>query len=197
MGSLLTNSLASGAANAFLTLRVGLMAQAYCAPLQRPEHAAVRRSATVRAAGQLGQLVREAGSSVSQAVYGRMRDAVSQTAQSAVDSVRQSGQTVVDATRDAARSAASTSGAWVDQATGKLHQATLQVADHTARRRCGTAQHPAGHAADTRQAARPSWPEEETLSQRTGLQSLHATRSRCVAFAPSEACDLHGRTAAA
>ncbi|MBP7351884.1 MAG: DUF697 domain-containing protein [Comamonas sp.] len=133
MGSLLTNSLASGAANAFLTLRVGLMAQAYCAPLQRPERAAVRRSATVRAAGQLGQLVREAGSSVSQAVYGRMRDAVSQTAQSTVDSVRQSGQTMVDATRDAARSAASTSGAWVDQATGKLHKATLQVADHTAR----------------------------------------------------------------
>ena len=133
MGSLLTNSLASGAANAFLTLRVGLMAQAYCAPQQRPERAAVRHSATVRAASQLGQLVREAGSQVSQAVYGRMRDAVASTAQSTVDSVRHTGQTMVDATKDAARSAASTSGAWVDHATDKLQQATLQVADHTAR----------------------------------------------------------------
>lgn len=133
MGSLLTNSLASGAANAFLTLRVGMVAQAYCAPLQQPERASVRHSATVRAASQLGQLVRDAGSRVSQAVYGRMRDAVSHTAQSTVDSVRQAGQGVVDATKGAARAAASTSGAWVDQATGKLQQATLQVADHTAR----------------------------------------------------------------
>ncbi|MEG3002914.1 MAG: DUF697 domain-containing protein [Comamonas sp.] len=133
MGSLLTNSLASGAANAFLTLRVGLMAQAYCAPQQRPERAAVRHSATVRAASQLGQLVREAGSQVSQAVYGRMRDAVASTAQSTVDSVRHTGQSMVDATKGAARSAASTSGAWVDHATDKLQQATLQVADHTAR----------------------------------------------------------------
>ena len=133
MGHLLTNSLASGAANAFLTLRVGLIAQAYCAPQQSPERASVRHSATARAAGQLGQLVRDAGGQVSQAVYGRMRDAVSHTAQSTVDSVRQTGQNMVDVTKGAARSAASTSGAWVDQATDKLQQATLQVADHTAR----------------------------------------------------------------
>ncbi|MDR3005802.1 MAG: YcjF family protein [Acidovorax sp.] len=133
VGNLLTNSLASGAANAFLTLRVGLVAQAYCAPLLQPERASVRHSATVRAAGQLGQLVREVGGRVSQAVYGRIRDAVSHTAQSTVNSVRQAGQGVASATKDAARSAASTSGAWVDQATDKLQQATLQVADHTAR----------------------------------------------------------------
>lgn len=133
MGSLLTNSLASGAANAFLTLRVGLIAQAYCAPLLRPERSTVRHSATVRAASQLGQLVRDAGSKVTQAVYGRVRDTVSDTAQSAVNSVRHSGQAVVDATKGAARSAAHTSGAWVDHATDKLQQATLQVADHTAR----------------------------------------------------------------
>lgn len=133
LGSLLTNSLASGAANAFLTLRVGLIAQAYCAPLQRPERASVRHSATVRAASQLGQLVREAGGQVSQAVYGRLRDAVAHTAQATADSVRSTGQGMVDATKDAARTAASTSGAWVDQATDKLQQATLQVADHTAR----------------------------------------------------------------
>ena len=112
---------------------MGLIAQAYCAPLQRPERASVRHSATVRAASQLGQLVREAGGQVSQAVYGRLRDAVAHTAQATADSVRSTGQGMVDATKDAARTAASTSGAWVDQATDKLQQATLQVADHTAR----------------------------------------------------------------
>lgn len=129
MGSLLTNSLASGAANAFLTLRVGLIAQAYCAPLQTPERATVRHAAVVRAASMLGQIVRDAGSRVSQAVYARMRSAVGQTAQSAVDGVRHAGQSVADA----ARSAASTSGQWVDQATDKLQQATLATADGTAR----------------------------------------------------------------
>lgn len=129
MGSLLTNSLASGAANAFLTLRVGMVAQAYCAPLHQPLREAVRHSATLRAAGLLGQIVRDASSRLSQAVYGRLRDAVGRSAQSAVDGVRHAGQGVAGA----ARSAASTSGEWVDQAGDKLQQATLATADSTAR----------------------------------------------------------------
>ena len=133
IGSLLTNSLASGAANAFLTLRVGLIAQGYCAPMQRPQRSTLRHSATVRAAAQLGQLVRETGSKIRQAVYGRMRDAITQTAQSTVDGVRQTSQSVADATRHAARAASDATGAWVEQAGDKLQQATLQVADRTAR----------------------------------------------------------------
>lgn len=129
MGHLLTNSLASGAANAFLTLRVGLMAQAYCAPLQRPQRATVRHNATLQAAGLLGQIVRDAGSQVTQAVYGRIKGAVAQGAQSAVDGVRQAGSSVADA----ARAAGSSTGEWVDHASDKLQQATLSAADHTAR----------------------------------------------------------------
>ena len=129
MGGLLTNSLASGAANAFLTLRVGLITQAYCAPLQTPERAQVCHSATVRAAGLLGQIVRDAGSRVSQAVVARMRNAVAQTTQSAVDGVRSAGHSVADATR----AAAATSGQWVDQTKDKIQQATLATADSTAR----------------------------------------------------------------
>ena len=129
LGSLLTNSLASGAANAFLTLRVGLMAQAYCAPLQKPVRTTVRHSATVRAAAMLGQIVRDAGSQVSQAVYGRMKQAVSHSVQSTTESVRQAGSSVADA----ARAASHTTTAWIEQAGDTLQHTTLAAADATAR----------------------------------------------------------------
>ena len=129
LGSLLTNSLASGAANAFLTLRVGLMAQAYCAPLQKPVRATVRHSATVRAAAMLGQIVRDAGSQVSQAVYGRMKQAVSHSVQFTTESVRQAGSSVADA----ARAASHTTTAWIEQAADTLQHTTLAAADATAR----------------------------------------------------------------
>ncbi|MCY7307421.1 MAG: YcjF family protein [Rhodoferax sp.] len=48
IGSLLTNSLADGAANAFLTLRVGLIAKAYCAPMIEPQIGLIRRSASIQ-----------------------------------------------------------------------------------------------------------------------------------------------------
>lgn len=92
VGSLLVNSLASGSANAFLTLRVGLMACAYCAPLHQPVQASIRTSATVRAAQLLGQLVKDGASRISQAVVGKLKSTVVQTAQDAAASVRDSAQ---------------------------------------------------------------------------------------------------------
>ncbi|NIP57058.1 MAG: DUF697 domain-containing protein, partial [Gemmatimonadetes bacterium] len=45
------NSVTSGTANAFLTLRVGIIAQEYSRALVRPERSTLRRSAIARAAG--------------------------------------------------------------------------------------------------------------------------------------------------
>lgn len=101
MGSLLTNSLASGAANAFLTLRVGLVADAYCAPQQAPERSTIRASATRRAAQLLGRIVKDSSAQVTQAVYGRIKHGVVSTAQAAADSVKQAGRSVSDATQSA------------------------------------------------------------------------------------------------
>lgn len=121
MGNLLTNSLASGAANAFLTLRVGLVADAYCAPQQQPERATIRTSATRRAAQLLGRIVKDSGTHVTQAVYGRIKHGVVSTAQAAADSVKQAGRSVSDATQSAYQTT-----------TQGLSQAVSQVKDSTA-----------------------------------------------------------------
>ena len=52
-----TNSIFNGAANAFMTLRTGLIAEEYCGALVRPDRRLARRSATARAALMLGSVV--------------------------------------------------------------------------------------------------------------------------------------------
>ena len=94
MGQLLTNSLASGAANAFLTLRVGLIAAAYCAPQQAPQRQSLRQKATTQAAQLLAGIVKDCGSQVTQAVYGRIKSGILHTAQTAADSVKQAATQV-------------------------------------------------------------------------------------------------------
>ena len=121
MGNLLTNSLASGSANAFLTLRVGLIAAAYCAPQQSPERPSIKQNATQRAAQLLGSIVKDCGAQITQAVYGRIRHSVVSTAQAAADSVKQAGKSVSGATQSAY------------QATAQgLNQAVTQVRESTA-----------------------------------------------------------------
>lgn len=120
IGNLLTNSLASGAANAFLTLRVGLIASAYCAPEQLPDRTAIQHSATARAAQLLGSIVKDCGSQITQAIYGRIKHTAISAAQATVDSVKQAGRSVSDATQSAYQ--ATTTG---------LHQTATQVRDTT------------------------------------------------------------------
>jgi len=55
-GSLVTSSVLTGGANAFLTLRVGVVARRYCGALTRPEKRSLRRSAFLEAAGMLGAI---------------------------------------------------------------------------------------------------------------------------------------------
>jgi hypothetical protein len=55
--NLLVNSVLTGSANAFLTLRIGMLAKLYTAPLVRPERRKTRRSATAMASRLLGSVV--------------------------------------------------------------------------------------------------------------------------------------------
>ncbi|WIO73741.1 DUF697 domain-containing protein [Porticoccaceae bacterium LTM1] len=66
--TLLVSSVASGAANAFLSLRVGIIAQQYCRAYTRPERATMRKSATVRALAMLGSIVARGSGNVSSAI---------------------------------------------------------------------------------------------------------------------------------
>jgi hypothetical protein len=74
--SVVVQSLVSGAANAFLTLRVGIMAQEYSRALIRPERGRLRRAATLKAAASLGAITAEGATAVSAAIARASRKTV-------------------------------------------------------------------------------------------------------------------------
>ena len=56
---ILTSSILSGSANAFLTLRVGMITKEYCRCTAKLEKRGIRRAATLQAAKLLGSIVRD------------------------------------------------------------------------------------------------------------------------------------------
>jgi len=75
---LLTSSVLSGSANAFLTLRVGMITKEYCRCTVRVEKAGLRRAATVQAATLLGSIVREGTIKLSKAMVKTSKTKLSQ-----------------------------------------------------------------------------------------------------------------------
>jgi len=74
--SILINSLLSGSANAFLTLRVGIIAKDYCGSLVAEPRAQVRRAATAEAARLLSGIVKESGARVREAVWKEIKQKI-------------------------------------------------------------------------------------------------------------------------
>ncbi len=72
VATILVNSILEGTANAYLTLRVGIICQEYCAA---PDRRAMRKRASVKAAGMLGALVLESSKAVSNAILGAAKEA--------------------------------------------------------------------------------------------------------------------------
>ncbi len=91
VGNLLVNSIANGSANAFLTLRVGLIAKSYCAPIVKPEREAVRRSATLAALSMLSSITRDKGLSLARGVWAGAASAAGKAASSVVEGARRAG----------------------------------------------------------------------------------------------------------
>ena len=67
--SILVNSVLTGTANAFLTLRVGILAKRYCGSLVVAERRTLRRAASAEAGKLLGSIVRQGTARVSKAVW--------------------------------------------------------------------------------------------------------------------------------
>jgi hypothetical protein len=67
--SILVNSVLTGAANAFLTLRVGIIAKRYCGSLVLAERRSIRRWATAEAAQLLSSIVKQGTGRVSKAIW--------------------------------------------------------------------------------------------------------------------------------
>jgi hypothetical protein len=65
VAGIITNSLLTGAANAFLTLRIGAIAKQYCSSLVKKDRRSVRKSALVEAAKMLSKIVMSSAGNIS------------------------------------------------------------------------------------------------------------------------------------
>jgi hypothetical protein len=75
---LLTSSILTGSANAFLTLRVGMITKGYCRCTIQVERSGLRRAATLQAAKLLGSIVRDGTVKLSKAVVTASRSKLTQ-----------------------------------------------------------------------------------------------------------------------
>jgi len=66
--NIITSSIIQGSANAYLTLRVGVIARNYCASLARQERSQIRRNAAIQAAAMLAKVLGESTYKVTRAV---------------------------------------------------------------------------------------------------------------------------------
>jgi hypothetical protein len=83
VASILANSILSGAADAFLTLRVGMIAKRYCGALVVEPPSTLRRKASAEAAQHLGAIVTEGSSRITRALWNTSRDKVGDAAKEA------------------------------------------------------------------------------------------------------------------
>lgn len=74
--TILVNSLLSGSANAFLTLRIGMIAKEYCGSLVAEPRTRVRRAATSEAARLLSGIVKESGARVREAIWREIKNKI-------------------------------------------------------------------------------------------------------------------------
>jgi len=68
VAGIITNSLLTGSANAFLTLRIGAIAKQYCGALTKKERRLIRRSATAEAARMLSVIIMNSAGNISKAI---------------------------------------------------------------------------------------------------------------------------------
>ena len=89
-------SVLGGATNAFLTLRVAMIAKQYCAALTSEPRRNLRRAAVVQAGGMLGGIVRSGARRVSQGLLTASGRSVSGSARHLGRRVRAAGQALAD-----------------------------------------------------------------------------------------------------
>jgi len=93
ISALLVKCVSNGAANAFLTLRVGEVARRYCELTSRHSPEAIRRFATAAAVQHLGRIVRENGALVVRKIW-------ASTGRALIESGVSKAEDIAGATRD-------------------------------------------------------------------------------------------------
>lgn len=100
IAALLVNSIASGTANAFLTLRVGCMASKYCASATRPEGANIRKEATSEAFSMVGGIARETGTRIVQSTWSAVKSVIEEAASSTMDGIKGAANDTIGKLKD-------------------------------------------------------------------------------------------------
>jgi hypothetical protein len=93
ISALLVKCVSNGAANAFLTLRVGEVARRYCELTSKCSPELIRKSATAAAVQHLGRIVRENGALVVRKIW-------ASTGRALIDSGVSKAEDIAGATRD-------------------------------------------------------------------------------------------------
>lgn len=106
--SLIMNSIASGTANAFLTLRVGSITRQYCEALSTPSRSHVRRSATLSAIVIVKEIVKENGARILTGSWGMFKGAVDSTVQGAKSVANKVGDTSISSAKAVGNTISST-----------------------------------------------------------------------------------------
>jgi hypothetical protein len=91
VASIVVNSLLDGTANAFLTLRVGLICQNYCRCINATNRNIIRRNSSLAAASMLGAIVLASAGTVSKAMIAAAKRAGEATVESATAGIRGAG----------------------------------------------------------------------------------------------------------
>ena len=94
VATIVTHSILSGTANAYLTLRVGVITQTYSKSVTAVDQKRVRRKASLVAASLLGSIVSESASKVVKVILAAAKDTGSTAVQTATSGIRQMGAQV-------------------------------------------------------------------------------------------------------
>lgn len=100
--TLIVTSVMTGSANAFLTLRVGIIARQYCAALVARPRGMVRRSASLQATQMLGSIAMTGARTVAGAVWSASKKSVGGTVTGVTGSFRRTGAALLDKLRPGA-----------------------------------------------------------------------------------------------
>ena len=102
--NLVMDSLLEGTTNAFLALRVGVIAKKYCGSTEGYDRKKVKRRAYIEASEMLGKIVIQSSGKVISSVLKATKNAGVETFKSGVESVRNAGGKVKDSIVSASRS---------------------------------------------------------------------------------------------
>ncbi|MFC1492357.1 DUF697 domain-containing protein [candidate division KSB1 bacterium] len=96
IAGLVTNSIFEGTANAFLMLRVGIIARKYYTSLSKSTRGKLRRSASYEAASMLGNIVMNSSRTVTDAIWQAAKKSAKTLPKTVVEASKRSSEIVLD-----------------------------------------------------------------------------------------------------